>query len=401
MKNKKQDAASVNGNIVYKLRKNIKIKLLIFSLLPTIFILATGEIVIRLFFLDRPSLISGTVTHTALVRPDVMGWSLKPDITIDNIITNKLGLRSPEVLPKIKNEFRILSLGESTTFGFNVSYSETYSAQLEKLLNETVQSKSVTMINAGVAAYSSFQSLKYLELRGLKLRPDMILFYHEANDYLPSIVRDDYLNEVGILKTDKQLYDSKLQKISRTLEKISACYRFLLYKYSNYKINMLNRKDIKNPISDIGLPSNAQIGQQIYRTIDHEAEKAGLNPMLTGIKISEEKRLNPMAIGKRVSEEERVEILTKLLSICNKNNIRLIIIHPSYAYSKPHECILTNFCRTNNVLMFEAYHSLHPENISMQAMFFDSWHPTPYGHKCLANDLARFLDKHVFLNKNS
>ena len=46
------------------------------------------------------------------------------------------------------------------------------------------------MINAGVSGYTSFQSRKYLELRGLELKPDLVLFYHEQNDFLKAEFSD-------------------------------------------------------------------------------------------------------------------------------------------------------------------------------------------------------------------
>lgn len=365
------------------------IKLITFSLLPAILFFVTAETSVRLIGIDKPSIIaggSGIGQPGSISKADPeLGWSLIPNTTINTpegaVTINNLGLRSPEIFPKKKNEFRILSLGESSTFGTDVSDSETYSAQLQELLNKIIQSRIITVINTGVSAYSSFQSLKYLESRGLRLKPDLILFYHEVNDYLPSAVHDAELNEIGILKTDKQLYDSFLQKINRILEQKSGFFRFLAYSYAQYRINKINREDFKNPIFDIGLP-DLRIGSRFY-TVPSKILKATV-------------KLNPLSLGRRVSEDERLENFKKLFSICNDHKIELIIIHPSYRYSKPHECLLTRFCFENNVLMFEAYHSLHPESFASNVMFLDYWHPTPYGHKCLATDLARFICCNIF-----
>ena len=69
------------------------------------------------------------------------------------------------------------------------------------------------MINAGLSACSSTQSLRYLKLRGPGLDPDMVLFCREVNDYLPTIIRLTEMDEVGIQKTDRQLYDSRLNAV--------------------------------------------------------------------------------------------------------------------------------------------------------------------------------------------
>ena len=76
--------------------------------------------------------------------------------------------------------------------------------------------------------------------------------------------------------------------------------------------------------------------------------------------------------------------------MCRDNNIRLVVIHPTYSYSKRHECALTEFCSRRGVPMFEAYDSLHPDAPG-PSLFFDNVHPTVEGHRRLAADLCRFL----------
>jgi lysophospholipase L1-like esterase len=363
------------------------IKKISLSLLPAMLLLGLAEIGVRVLSLDKPSFVAGGsgLWPGSIVQADVeLGWSLKPYSKANTpeceITTNSLGLRSPEIGPKQKNEFRILSLGESSTFGIDVGDSETYSAFLQKFLNISIPSRPITVINAGVSAYSSFQSLKYLKLHGLKLKPDLILFYHEVNDYLPSAVHDMKLNEIGILKTDKQLYDSLFYRISRLLEQKSGLYRALAYHYAKYKIKKLNRQDFRNPTLDIGLP-DLRIGLQFW--------------MCNGQKKISCPQINPLSLGRRVSEEERWEIFRELYFLCKDHHLHLIIIHPSYKYTTPHECILTRFCRQYNVLMFEAHNSLHPEGIPIDVMFLDLWHPTAYGHECLAKDLSQFITDHI------
>ena len=88
---------------------------------------------------------------------------------------------------------------------------------------------------------------------------------------------------------------------------------------------------------------------------------------------------------------ERLEILNSFREICENEGIELVIIHPSYRYSKPHECVLTDFCKSNQVPMFEAYESLHPQIENAQLLFYDDVHPNREGHWQLASDLVRFL----------
>lgn len=77
---------------------------------------------------------------------------------------------------KVKNGFRIISLGDSKTFGWGLSDLETYSALLKKLLQNQVGNKlKIEVINAGVNAWSYAQMYVYLKDIGLRYRPDMVI----------------------------------------------------------------------------------------------------------------------------------------------------------------------------------------------------------------------------------
>ena len=69
----------------------------------------------------------------------------------------------------------------------------------------------------------------------------------------------------------------------------------------------------------------------------------------------------------------------------------MVVIHPTYKDSKPHSCLLTEFCAKNGVPMFEAYGSLHPGGKGDGSLFKDAVHPSAEGQENLARDLAAFL----------
>lgn len=361
-----------------------KVKFVIFSIIPTIVLILCSELFFRFTGLAGSSIFSMPLTEETigLNQPDEdLFWSMRPNLKIYyeatgvSVRTNSFGLRSPEIGTKKDNEFRILSLGESTTYGEGVSNDETYSAVLENILQNVDKTRSYRVINAGVSAYSSFQSLTYLKLRGLKLKPDMVLFYHELNDYLPSSLRDSSNNEFGVSRSDKQVYFSKKNMIDRQLLKYSASYRFIKYRIAMYKIKNFQKKEFHNPLTDVGLPN------------------IGILPLLQKKEGGQIKPadLSEQALPSRVLHHERLEILKELLYICKANNIRLLIIHPSYAASEKHSCILTDFCKTNKVDMLEAYDVLHPPGGLPDVLYSDAWHPNRIGHKFLAEAILYHL----------
>lgn len=110
-------------------------------------------------------------------------WRLKPNqqcfTKIDHkpVRINSQGTRGQEIVqPKPANTIRILSLGDSRTFGWGLTEDETYTVRLGKLLQEKLgPSRRVEVINAGVNAWSYPQMYVYFRERGLAYQPDIVI----------------------------------------------------------------------------------------------------------------------------------------------------------------------------------------------------------------------------------
>lgn len=150
------------------------------------------------------------------------------------IFINSRGLRDRE-FPKQKpgNTFRILSLGESGTFGVRVPIDQTYNRVLEKLLNARGGSIHYQVINAGVASYTSFQGRLYLEQEGLDFDPDLVLVYFGQNDSLPTYFEDriTQTNAFGIPTYGRGLTDKQIRQYRLRAKNVqSKLNRFALYR---------------------------------------------------------------------------------------------------------------------------------------------------------------------------
>lgn len=335
-----------------------------FCTLQSCALLAVVEAAVRLGGFDQP--VAGAVLMGAGGLEDLLHktdallfFALRPNTTVKwqgaEVTTNSLGLRGREVEPKSEREFRVLSLGESSTFGAQVADDETYSARLEQLLQAADRSRRYTVINAGVSGYTSFQSLKYLEHLGLKLKPDLVLFYHEANDFLPAEV------------SDRELFASQTHAWHRNLAEWSATYRAISAFRVRRKVTALRadtRGDATEPDSSAHLALPA-VAEEIGAGGGHRL---------------------------RVSVVERRANLQALTQLCRAHAVQLVVIHPSYAQSQPHTCVLTEFCARAKVSMFDAFASLHPNGPGPREYFLDECHPTPEGHARLARDLFDFLE---------
>ena len=116
-------------------------------------------------------------------EPNTHAFLMGQDVKI-----NSLGLRDREIpLTKSPGTYRILVLGDSTTFGWGVSFDDTASKILEKKLNaqQIPGYERFEVINAGVGNYDTVQEVTYYKTRGRELHPDMVILVYFINDPEP------------------------------------------------------------------------------------------------------------------------------------------------------------------------------------------------------------------------
>lgn len=92
---------------------------------------------------------------------------------------DSLGCRGPEYpLQRAPSTVRILALGDSRTLGAGVHEIDTFSARLERLLNEgrdSLTSVRHEVINCGIAGYGVEDAQRLYQTLGRRLRPDIVL----------------------------------------------------------------------------------------------------------------------------------------------------------------------------------------------------------------------------------
>lgn len=97
------------------------------------------------------------------------------------VITNEIGLRERAIPPKADDEFRILFLGDSITFGWGVEVEKTFVRRLEGRLQAHTR-KRLRTINSGVGAYNSEMEYAFLKRHGGEIAPDMVVLVFVGND---------------------------------------------------------------------------------------------------------------------------------------------------------------------------------------------------------------------------
>jgi len=94
---------------------------------------------------------------------------------------NSLGFRGPEItLTKPPGVFRVLCLGDSTTFSVYVNENETWPVLLQQRLSQ--DHPTIEVINGGSPAWGTHDQLRFLKERASKIKPDLIIHMFCCND---------------------------------------------------------------------------------------------------------------------------------------------------------------------------------------------------------------------------
>ena len=114
------------------------------------------------------------------LRPGSQGVFVGCPISI-----NSLGYRGAEFQTSKEGAYRIVALGESTTFGMTITPEDKpWPELLEQLIRQRLKTRRpVQVINAGVPAYNILGNIYRLPREILPLKPDMIISYHGANGF--------------------------------------------------------------------------------------------------------------------------------------------------------------------------------------------------------------------------
>jgi lysophospholipase L1-like esterase len=325
-----------------------RLKTVVFSIVPALVLLGGAEIVFRLCF-PLPEI----VPFTPEVYEDRdLFWRVKPNLNVVSprttklLRTNELGFRDKPIGPKGESEFRVLCLGESTTYGDYVEFDETYAQVAQRRLNEKSSGIRYRVINAGAPSYSSFQSLVLLKKYGLDLKPDAVVLYHEGNDYLP--VGWDKRDVTAL--TDPQRYAG--------LQRAPWLWWFSRLRIYRVPVAWLHRRE-----------PDPQLLDRVYGMFGH--------------------RLSD--VQTRLTVEQQYETLDEFRTLCAQHHIQLLLMHPTYFSTGRHDCPLTDFARRNGVPLLETV-QLFPATVqARKALFADAAHPNADGHRRIGEALAEFL----------
>jgi len=198
-------------------------------------------------------------------NPKIVYEFIPKAYVIDGFVNNQGFKDSDFILEKPGNLIRIAMLGDSITQGIFVPLGETFSDELEKLLNlrarETQSPLRYEVMNFGVGGYNLQAEVQILKEKVLTYKPDIVVLNSFFNDDEPiPALEAFFISNPGNLSEHEQIllikkyaYDNNsiIRKIERDVLYRSSLYLFLAYKLPGLTISRDRRRlsRIKNLFS--------------------------------------------------------------------------------------------------------------------------------------------------------
>jgi lysophospholipase L1-like esterase len=280
-------------------------------------------------------------------------WKLVPgyvgQFNGQTVRVNEMGSRGLAVpYAKPAGEFRILSIGESTTFGAYLPDEANYSALLQDYLNNRALVHNVVVINGGVSGYTSLQMLEYLRAEGQKYQPDLVLVYSLYNDAISTNQRS-FLRMKELTRSDNEILAERL-RLLRAAPFLGRSHLFNLLEYLNYLFTSRLGRWIN------GVAWQQKIQGPLYFRI-HPAERRENLTQLVNLAL--DKQIRPVLCVPPLQEGRLLHLVSPIWELKKKKNIDVI--------------------------------DLRPDIDQHRELFLDVVHPTMIGHRLIAQKIANYL----------
>ncbi len=125
---------------------------------------------------------------TYKLKPDLDVKAINPFNSIDvakgvefAIRPNSDGFRGDDFQPKPHDRLRIVTLGDSSTFGWGVDEADTYQQLLLERLRRW-QGERIEIVNLGMPGHNSRHGREVMQRYALRLEPDLLIISYGAND---------------------------------------------------------------------------------------------------------------------------------------------------------------------------------------------------------------------------
>jgi lysophospholipase L1-like esterase len=160
-----------------------------------------------------------------------------------NIKINYFGFRDNKYRLNKGDKKRVIFIGDSLTYGWNLNLHETYHKQLEDILHS--RNYDVEVMGMGVVGYNTVQEYHLIKEKALKFKPDIIVLQICPNDFRRILrIKKENKGKNYMLIPHRDIGIPFVLGKNATTHFLMRCSH--LYKFINVKIELLIKKWNKN-----------------------------------------------------------------------------------------------------------------------------------------------------------
>lgn len=301
-------------------------------------------------------------------------YELKPDSKVTmredrkpvHYSINSLGFRDDEMQKeKNENQFRILAVGDSVTFGFGIEAEDRYTDKLEEMLNNQLRGTTqYQVINTGVGGWSLYNEAAFLKSRGMELEPDLVIVgfcYNDVNEPGQDFETHTFerLGDLpwGIFPNPEQAYAFNRWKIRPDKIGFEAVFLTYALRYSafiswlqlriDYALHPERYENLRPFDYQISLLSNSETVEwnwlkKQFREMKSTCEKAGVPCMVIIFPVSYQvddppgKSDRPVKLLTEFLEEEGFYVYNPIPVLKRHSESELYISEHDYTHLNPY-----------------------------------------------------------------
>lgn len=250
-----------------------------------------------------------------------------------------------------RNKYRILCIGDSSTYGLGASDINefSYPAQLQKILNEKIHGQKFEVINLGIPGINSSQVLNRFRKNVTEYNPDIVIAMVGINDSWN-------LEESNILKF-----------------------------YNDSNINILNSLRLR-----LGLLLNES---QLYQFIKLVFISSEINKLIIpehsdtarskGFMISAQETVKSRALAYSIMHN-----ITEMSQIAKSNHVNIIFMkYHSAGWGRPELIIHRTYLQLGVPIVDNARVFNKAQSHNLNVLGSDNWHPNDLGYLLIARNV--------------
>jgi hypothetical protein len=208
----------------------------------------------------------GTITDLT----NIPSWlHVKPTYHINN---DGLHEEIDYSIEKPPNTFRIVTVGDSFTFGLFLDTQKSWPRQLQKIINTSRCKQKIEVINLGLGRYDAQYEAERFVRKGVKYNPDLVLWLLKDNEFL-------YINELmnPLLTKYEKIFIPQKERNNTS----SLLWKKVLESAQQDYLKQVTTSNINNiGLRSLSLINNAYTGPTIILTLPEYSKDSRVKELL-------------------------------------------------------------------------------------------------------------------------